>query len=103
MPDSPSRYNTKIREIKVSAEPVSGCSMINITGIPIIKAAIPQEYQLCVLTLAVERYCASNRQVANLANSDGCNLKLPIGIQAWLPPTFLPTTNTATSNNKVMK
>lgn len=94
----PSLYNTNIREKKAKAEPASGWSKTKITGNRTMDAAMSSEFKFGFLLDCVFKYTASNRQVANLPNSEGCSLKLPIAIQAWFPPTFLPINNTAMSS-----
>jgi hypothetical protein len=101
--DRPSRYNTKISAQNTSAEPVSCCNNINASGRPIMQPTIKNDLASVTFTLAALKYRASKRQVANLANSDGCNLKpAPTGIHDWLPPTFRPISNTSINNTIVI-
>jgi hypothetical protein len=72
-------------------------------GKAMIAAAIAKDFNSVILMFDPLKYRASSKQVLNLANSEGCNLKPPPKfIQAWLPPTLRPITSTTTNNRLVI-
>ena len=90
-----------INEAKTNAVPVSPCSPVSPAGIAIKSSAIIKDFTFSKLVLTFPIYLARARAVANFANSDGCNPKLPMLIQDLEPAISFPLISTKTSKTSV--
>ena len=77
------------------AEPASGCNRIKIIGIVINPKAMTWDLNILRFALYELRKLAIAKQVANLANSEGCKLNPPKLNHDVAPLTFFPIIKTA--------
>lgn len=99
--EAPLRKRIKLKEKKTSADPTSGCNIINNTGAAIIDIEIKIDLKLFNLIDGLAKKLLSDKQVANFANSEGCRVNPPILIHDLAPLNSLPTSNTNTSKTKL--
>lgn len=92
---------TKLKAKNTKADPISGCNKTNKIGAEIIIKDIKIDLKLSSLTEGFAKKLLSDRQVANLANSEGCKEKPPKLIQDLAPLISDPKTKTSKSNNKL--
>ena len=77
----PSRYKTMINILYIKALPGSGCGNIRITGNRMIaRACICLFVSFKLICVSLKNF-AKAKEVAALANSEGCIVKLPIAYQ----------------------
>ncbi len=97
---NPSRKRTNRNPRKTNAEPGSGCKIINMIGVPIIKINLKTSVLIFKSIWIELKLLANNSDVVILANSEGCILKLPIEYQEIAPEIFWPKINSPNKLNK---
>ena len=98
IPDSPSRNKGRTKAVNTNADPVSCCRNTSTAGIPMIISDATLVRVCFHSTSMALMYLASANAVANLANSDGCNLKGPRLIHDVAPLVTVAINNVTTSS-----
>ncbi|GAA5220049.1 hypothetical protein GCM10025777_06790 [Membranihabitans marinus] len=92
---------TKLNAKNTKADPISGCNKINKIGAEIIIKDINIDRKLSSFTEGFAKKLLKDRQVANLANSEGCKENPPKLIHDLAPLISEPKTKTSNSNNRL--